>query len=278
MKLMKIYNLVGLGVIFLLILTFLFSGCVDYAEKYEKNETSLPISTITTTIIENFTTTMETTITTTSTTIPSINATTTTEKIKTFSCSDYCIKEGYDYGICRKTPAECRRYGVNEIYKPLGNKYCPKGTQYDACCCVLIIKEIITTTTIKKTEELNLTIPDENYKAKSNFAKGFENIRPIDTTIVFSDGILKFKLLNVAGVDIKIINISSEKCPKLDIENLDKIEIKNGGEVNLEVNCSKKMEKGDKFNFDMKITYSEIVGDIGEIYNTEQGNITVVVM
>lgn len=245
------------------ILTFsliliLLSSCIEEPVKEETTTVTLE-----TTI---FTTTIETTSTitevVTTTTEPEKTTTTTLKKLA-FSCADYCKKENYVDGICRKTPSECRRYNINEIYKPLGDKYCPRGTGYNTCCCIFIKETTaatvaVTTTTIEK----------------KNSATLFGKIQPIDATIKYkTDGLLTFKLLNVAGVDVKIINISSENCSGLGLGSLSGIKIKNGADVAVTANCDKK-GKNENFDIDVKIVYNEFVSEVAAIQSEESGKIS----
>lgn len=71
----------------------------------------------------------------TTTTFASITTSTISKIIKT--CADYCIHEGYKNGKCRLDSAECRTMAAGEVYKPKGNRYCPRGSPYDTCCCAL---------------------------------------------------------------------------------------------------------------------------------------------
>lgn len=114
----------------LLIATSLIACCVTEVPQ-ETTTTTEPTTTTTMTI-----TTTTTTTTSTSTTESTTTTTTTTlpEKIKT--CRDYCLRNGYEDGICRLNGFACLQLGgPNEKYEPLGDKYCPLGQADDACCC-----------------------------------------------------------------------------------------------------------------------------------------------
>lgn len=267
----------------ILFLAIFFSGCIEVEEekKVEEETTTTILITTTTTIEENITSTTTPTITTTTLLLPiSTTSTTTTSKLN-FSCSDYCKKEGYESGECRKTPAQCRIYGINEIYKPLGDKYCKKtGAGYDACCCVF---SVITTTTTpilteNKTEKnitiyLNLTPIEE----EKNKAIGFKKIKPIETTFKYSeDGSLSLKILNLAG-NIKILNISSGNCSQgIGLGSLDRTQLLNGEDTIFRAKCDKK-SKGEKFEIDLKFSYKELVSETLEIYGEDEGLISGVV-
>ncbi len=234
----------------------LLSGCVEEQVKESTTTTSVVETTTVTTTVAETTTTTEVT-----TTIEPETTTTTTVSKVSFSCSDYCKKEKFVDGICRKTPSECRKYSSTEIYTPLGDKYCPRGTGYNTCCCVFI-KETAITTAIQTT---TTTIE------KKNSATLFEKIKPIDTTIKYNvNGSLTFKLLNVAGVDVKILNISSEDCSGLGIGNLASLEINNGADSLVTANCDEK-EKDESFDVNVKISYSELVSDVAAIQSEETG-------
>jgi hypothetical protein len=266
---MKFCYIIGLTLIFVL-----FNGCIEiWEQEGEKGTTTTSI------VVEETTTTIKTTTTaivttsTTSPSIPSIITTTTTTSKLSFSCNDYCKKEGYEGGKCRKTPAQCRIYGINEIYKPLGNKYCPRGRGYDACCCVFSVTT--TVTTIVPEEVTNITILLT--PIKENEASGFEKIKPIDTTIKYqSNGLLSFKILNVIG-DIKILNISSKKCSQgIGLGNLDKTQLEVGEDTVFRAWCEKKAE-GEGFEVDLKFTYKELISDVVGIYDEDVGVVSGIV-
>lgn len=245
----------------------LFSGCVeDMGDSETENvtESITTIQTTTETTLEETTTTnvVETTTTT-------LEENETSEDKKEFTCADYCRSEGYDDGICRKTAAECRRYGASQWYMPLGNKYCPKATPYDACCCIL--EKVYTTTAV--TETTTTTI--EEIKPK---AENFEKVRPIETTIEYSkNGLLTFKILNAAGVDIEITNVSSGNCSGVGIGSLESRFVENGREIDTNSWCDE-LASGDEFGIDLAITYKELVSDVVEIHGTEEGYLSGLVL
>lgn len=254
-------------IFFLILLSILFIGCVEIEEEEGGEETTTTLEETTTTVTTPAITTTTTFFTTIFTTIP----TTTTISKLAYSCDDYCKKEGFEMGLCRRTAARCRIYGINEIHKPLGDRYCPKGTGYDACCCVFSpVTTTVTTTVVEEatTVTILLTPVDENK------AHGFERIKPIDTTVEYqSNGLLSFKILNVVGVGIKILNVSSEKCSGgVGLGSLDESQLKAGEDTIFNAWCDEKTE-GEDFKVDLKFTYKELVSDMDD-YEKDDGVIT----
>lgn len=55
-------------------------------------------------------------------------------------CSKFCVSEGYESGVCRLNPGECRMQGSGEVYKKKGDTQCRYRTGHkDTCCCVLTL-------------------------------------------------------------------------------------------------------------------------------------------
>lgn len=51
------------------------------------------------------------------------------------SCKSFCIEEGFAGGVCRLSPAECRKKGKNEVYEYKGDQFCRYRTGHDDTCC-----------------------------------------------------------------------------------------------------------------------------------------------